>query len=126
MNPGKTISATFWAMVVVQTIASADIFTQGPRKLPAPKQYVAIGTLWAIFHFLEETRYARLAAQLSVLVLLTGVVLGPFGGVLLSFLGYVGTRFSLAPASPDGGGGASSPSVPSPSGPTVRLRGVTT
>ncbi len=126
MNPSKTISSTFWAMMLIQTVASADIFTKGPRKLPAPKQYVAIGVLWVIFHMFEGSRYERVVAQLSVLVLLTGIVLGPFGGTLLSFLAYVGARFSLAPASPDGGGGKSlSPSAPSPSGPTIRPRGVT-
>jgi len=127
MNPSRTIHSTFWAMVTIQTIASTDIFTKGPRKMPAPKQYVAIGVLWAILHLFEGTRYARLAASLSVLVLLTGIVLGPFGGVLLGFLSYVGSRFSLAaPASPSSGGGnESSPSVPSPGGSTIRPRSVT-
>ena len=123
MSPGRTLSATFWAMILVQTIASADIFTKGPRKLPAPKQYVAIGVLWAILHMFEGTRFARVAAQLSVLVLLAGAVLGPFGGVAIGFLSYVSQRFSLAPAASPGGG-SSSPAPPP--GPTVRPRnGVT-
>ena len=123
MNPGRTLSATFWTMILVQTVGSTDIFTKGPRKLPAPKQFVALGVLWGIFHLFEGSRYGRLVASLSVLVVLTGMVLGPFGGVALGFLKYVSTRFTLAPASaPDGGGG--SPSA-SPSGPTIRPRGVT-
>lgn len=110
MTPARTISATFWAMAIVQTIGSADIFTRGPRKLPAPKQYVAIGTLWSILHLLEGGRYGRLAAQLSVLVLLVGAVLGPFGAQALAFLAYVSERFSLAPANP--AGASASPSGP--------------
>lgn len=113
MNPARTISATFWAMAIVQTIGSTDIFTAGPRKMPAPKQYVAIGTLWSILHLLEGGRYGRLAAQLSVLVLLTGAVVGPFGAQGLAFLRFVGARFSLAPASP-GGGPTDTPSGSSP------------
>ena len=62
-------------MVLVHTIGSTDIFTKGPRKMPAPKQYVAIATLWAILHMLAHGPYARLAASLSVLTLLTGSIL---------------------------------------------------
>ncbi len=119
MSPARTLSATFWAMVLVQTIGSTDIFTDGPRKLPAPKQYVAIGVLWAILHLFEGTRLERPAAALSVVVLLAAAVLGPFGVVALSFLAYVSGRFSLAPASPPF-------SAPSPAGPpTIRPRSVT-
>ncbi len=113
MNPERTIAATGWAMVLVQTIGSTDIFTPGPRKLPAPKQFVAIAVLWSILHTAGETRFARPAAHLSILVLLTAAVLGPFGAQLIAFLDFVGQRFSLAPASP-GGGATSAPSAPSP------------
>jgi hypothetical protein len=115
VSPERTISSTFWAMMIVQTIGSADIFTAGPRKLPAPKQYVAIGVLWSVFHLLAAGPLGRLAASLSVLVVLTGAVLGPFGPAAVAFLAHIASRFSLAPASPDGG--ASSLSAP-PSGPT--------
>lgn len=126
MNPSGTLSSTFWAMIVVQTIGSSDIFTKGPRKLPAPKQFVAIGVLWAIFHLFEGTRYARLASAAAVVTLLAGIVLGPFGGVVLSFLAYVSSRFSLVPASKSGGGASEvSPSAPPSSGPVIRPRGVT-
>jgi hypothetical protein len=110
-------------MVIVQTIGSTDIFTAGPRKLPAPKQFVAIGVLWSIFHLFEGSKYERTVSALSVLVLLSAIVLGPFGGVALGFLSYVSSRFSLAPA---GSGGGGSPSLsPSPPGTTtVRPRGV--
>ena len=119
MNPERTLSATFWGMVLVQTIGSTDIFTPGPRKLPAPKQFVAIGVLWAILHMAVGTRFERPAAQLSGLVLLTAMVLGPFGPQFLAFLGYVSQRFSLAPAN---AGGASSPS---PAGPSTTPGGIT-
>ena len=113
MSPERTISSTFWAMLTVQTLGSTDIFTKGPRKLPAPKQFVAIGTLWAIFHMLAGGPFGRTAAHLSILVVLTGAVLGPFGPAAIAFLAYIGQRFSLAPASP-GGGTSSSPSVSPP------------
>lgn len=113
MNPERTVANTFWAMVLVQTLGSVDIFTAGPRKMSAPRQYVAIGTLWAILSLAAGTRYGRLAAHLSILTLLTAMVLGPFGPQFLAFLTLVGQRFSLAPASP-GGGVSSTPSAPSP------------
>jgi hypothetical protein len=123
MTPGRTISSTFWLMVIVQTIGSTDIFTAGPRKLPAPKQFVAIGVLWSIFHLFEGSRYERLFSSLSVLVVLAAVVLGPFGGVALGFLSYVASRFSLAPAGAPGGGGSSSLSPPPPGTTSIRPRG---
>lgn len=110
MNPERTVSNTFWAMVLVQTIGSVDVFTAGPRKLPAPRQYVAIGVLWSILHMLAGSRFGRLAGHLSILVLLTAMVAGPFGPQFLAFLQFVGQRFSLAPASPGGAGASSSPS----------------
>jgi hypothetical protein len=113
VNPERTLSSTFWAMVLVQVVGSTDIFTPGPRKLPAPKQFVAIGVLWSIFHMAEGTRLARPAAALSALVLLTAMVLGPFGPQFLGFLAYVGQRFSLAPATPAGGASLTVP----PAGP---------
>ena len=119
MNPHRTLSATFWGMVLVQAVGSTDIFTPGPRKLPAPKQFVAIGVLWSLLHMAEGTRLERPAAQLSVLVLLTAMVLGPFGPQFLAFLGYVSQRFSLAPASPAGGASSSASPAPTPGGVTA-------
>lgn len=116
MNPERTVSNTFWAMVIVQTLGSVDIFTRGPRKMPAPRQFVAIGVVWSVFHMAAESRsFGRLAAHLSILTLLTALVLGPFGTQALAFLDFVGQRFSLAPASP-GGGASSSPSSASSPG----------
>lgn len=112
MSPERTISSTFWAMAIIRGLTATDIFNAGPRKLPAPRSFVAIGVLWSILHLLAGGRFGRLAAQLSLLIVLAAIVLGPFGAVLVSFLQFVGQRFSLAPASP--GGGASSPSTPSP------------
>ena len=114
MSPERTVSNTFWAMVLVQTIGSVDIFTAGPRKMPAPRQYVAIGILWSILHMLAGSRFGKAAAHLSILVLVTGLVLGPFGPQFLAFLNYVSGRFSLAPASPGGGASSAPSSAPSP------------
>lgn len=115
MNPERTVSNTFWAMVLVQTIGSVDVFTAGPRKMPAPRQYVAIGVLWSILHMAAGSRsFGRLAAGLSILTLLAAAVLGPFGAQAVTFLEFVGQRFSLAPS--PGGGASSSPSSASPPG----------
>lgn len=77
-------------MIAVQTIGSID----SKHRLPAPKQFAAISVLWGIFFLLAYTTLNRIAARLSVLVLLTGMVLGPFGKVAINFLRLIATKFA--------------------------------
>lgn len=88
-----------WAMVGVQTIGSVDLPGHGDRKLPAPKQYVAIVVLWGLLGFVADLSAgaARAASALSVLLLLTGMVLGPFGKRFVSFISGVSSLFPVAP-----------------------------
>jgi len=85
--------ATWLAMLGLQTIGSID----SKHRLPAPKQYVAIGALWGILFLVGETRYARTAAQLSGLVLLTASVLGPFGKRMVDLLNTISQNFAVPP-----------------------------
>lgn len=91
-NPLRTILATFHAMLAVQTIGSVD----GEHKLPAPKQYVAHSIVWGALFLAAEMGFGRLAARLSVLILLTATVVGPFGARLIAFLGMIANRFGNA------------------------------
>jgi hypothetical protein len=98
MNPDKTIQSTLWLMVIVQTIGSVDLPGFGNRKLPAPKQYVAIVVLWSIFGFVADISASagRVVAQLSVLTLLTGMIIGPFGKRFTNLLSGVSALFPAA------------------------------
>lgn len=127
MNPARTIQATFWTMVVLQTVGSVDLPGRpgpgsplggaGTRKLPAPRAYVAVLVLWSIFNLAAETGLGVVAARLSVLVVLVGSVVGPFGQKAVSFLEGVSQHFAIAPAT----GPSSTPGgfpVPGGSGPS--------
>lgn len=94
-------------MVVLQTFGSVD----AQHKLPAPRQYVAIGAVWGILFMLADTGLGRLAARLSLLMLLTASVLGPFGKRFVGIATTIAQRFAIAP------GSSTSPDT---SGPTIR------
>ena len=105
MNPDRTLNATFWAMVAVQTIGAVDP-VKGPRKMPSPRAYVAVVVLWTILHMVAEgsRSLARPAAALSGLVVLAAVVLSPAGKTLLAFLDTVSSTFRISPATGSTGG----------------------
>jgi hypothetical protein len=100
-------------MILVQTIGAVDLPGKasatsplggaGTRKMPSPRVYVPIVVLWGILGLVAETgaEQSRLASKLSLLVLLTGALLGPFGTTAIKFLNTVSTNFAIpAPASP--------------------------
>lgn len=78
------------AMLVTQTVGTID----SKHRLPAPRQFVAISVLWGILFLAADTTMNKLAARLSALILLTGMVLGPFGKVAINFLNWVATSFT--------------------------------
>jgi len=80
-------------MVVLQTFGSVD----AQRKLPAPRQYVAIGAVWGILFLLADTGLGRLAARLSLLMLLTASVLGPFGKRFVGIATAIAQQFAIKP-----------------------------
>lgn len=82
----KTLAATFLAMLFVDTIGALDPFG-GKVYLPSPRQYLATFTLWGLLGMFAAfgDQQARLAGRLSLLVLMTATVLGPFGRKALKF-----------------------------------------
>jgi hypothetical protein len=93
MKPSRVITGTFMAMIATQAVGSID----QKHRLPAPKQFAAIATLWGILFLLIDTGLGRLAARLSILVLVTGMVVGPFGTTAIRFLNTVTDKFAIAP-----------------------------
>lgn len=99
----RSLQASFWLMVVLQTIGSIDLpnSKNAPykvaRKLPAPKQYVAIVIVWATLHLLGDAGYGRPSAIAGWVMVLTGMVTGPFGK---RFVGFVQDAANLYPTNP--------------------------
>lgn len=92
MKPSRVIESTFFVMLIVQTVGSIDT----KHRLPAPRQFVAVSVLWGILFLMADTAMSKLAARLSVLVVLTGMVIGPFGKVAIGFLNKVAQDFQPA------------------------------
>lgn len=113
MKPTRVIWATYLMMVVVQTVASID----GQHRLPAPKRFVALTTAWGILFFLADVGLGKVAARLSLLILLTGMVVGPFGRLLIRLLNTVTTTFAIPP-NQDATGVTGTPGVPGTPGVT--------
>lgn len=120
MKPTRVIWATFLMMITVQTVSSID----GQHRLPAPKRFVAISVVWGTLFFAAEIGLGKLAARLSLLILLTAMVVGPFGKLVINFLTTITKTFAIPPAQDSGVPGT--PGIPgtpgvSPSNPRTRL-----
>jgi hypothetical protein len=104
------LGATFVIMLAVRTLAGVDLPGAGPRKLPAPRMYVAIIVTWAVLGFVAElgAGWRLLADRLAGLIVLASLVLGPFGAQLTGFLGSVARNFSITST----GVGPATPSTP--------------
>jgi hypothetical protein len=102
-----------WLMIIIQILNGIDLPGHGPRKLPAPKMFVAVIVLWSIFGLLVDAgqaRAAKIMAWAAVLVALlgpplaAGVVPGanatgasPAGTTLLNLLKTISKNFGTTP-----------------------------
>lgn len=93
MKPSRVIWSTFLLFVTIQTIGSVD----STHRLPAPRKFVAVSVLWGIMFFMVDLGAGKIASRLSLLILLTGMVTGPFGKTVLGFLGIVSKNFPVDP-----------------------------
>jgi len=100
MNEATQLNASMWLMITVQTIGAIDLPGHGPRKLPAPKAYVAVIVLWSIFGLMADGGFGRAAAAMSWVTVLTAMVVGPAGKTFTNFLKLTGQTFGTkAPTS---------------------------
>jgi len=83
-------------MVLVQTIGSVDLPGRGPRKMPAPRQYVAILITWLVLQLISgiSAGAERATAAIGWLLVLTGLVVGPFGKQVVNLFTVVSQQFS--------------------------------
>jgi len=99
-------------MILIQTIGTVD----AKHKLPAPRQFVAVSVVWGILFLMADTAAKQIAARLAVLIVLTGMVVGPFGKVAVGFLNKISkdfqpaqtlrNKFATAPDAPEDTGSA--------------------
>ena len=84
-----SLQASFWLMVALQTIGSVDMPGKGDRKMPAPRSYLAIIVAWAVLQLASDTGYARPASVTGWVIVLAGMVTGPFGGKVVNLMNSV-------------------------------------
>lgn len=91
-----SLQTSFWTMILVQTIGSVDLPGRGPRKMPAPRQYIAILLTWLVLQLIAgiSAGAARAAAAVGWLLVLTGLIVGPFGRQLVNFLSIASQQFA--------------------------------
>jgi hypothetical protein len=99
MDYSKQISTSMWLMIAIQTISSIDLPGQGKRKLPAPRNYIAIIIAWSILHTMDDADMGRAGAIMGWIFLLTGMVIGPFGTTATNFLESVAKNYAIQPPS---------------------------
>lgn len=97
MNYDRQLQGSFWLMLAVQTIGALDMPGHGPRKLPAPRAYVAAIILWSIFGLISDAGGEKAAAAMGWVTVLTGAVVGSFGQTITDFLKTIGDQFNIAP-----------------------------
>lgn len=93
MKPSRVIFGTFVAMIVIQTYNSID----GQHRLPAPRKFVAISTVWGVLFLAVDIGWGKVASRLALLILLTSLVVGPFGSLLIKFLNTITDQFATPP-----------------------------
>jgi nitrate/nitrite transporter NarK len=96
VNP-DSLQTSFWVMILIQTIGAVDLPGKGERKMPAPREYVAIVVAWLILQLVSGIgqQAQRATAALGWLLVVAGMVLGPFGGRLVGFMKTVASNFPV-------------------------------
>lgn len=99
MSDERSVTAAMWLMLVLQTIGSVDMPGRGPRKMPAPRSYVAIVVAFAILELAADAGFGRAAKSMAWVMVLAGAVLGPFGQTATGFLSTIARQFAVTPQS---------------------------
>lgn len=92
----NALQTSFWVMILVQTIGSIDMPGRGPRKMPAPRQYVAILVSWLVLQLVASIgeQAARAAAAIGWALVLVGLVVGSFGKQVINLFTIISTQFA--------------------------------
>lgn len=96
-DPINSLQASFWLMVVIQTIGSVDMPGKGPRKMPSPRSYGAIIIAWGVLLLVADAGgqgAGRAAKTMGWVIVLAGMVLGPFGSIVSNLFTSVTSAFA--------------------------------
>jgi hypothetical protein len=93
-----SLQSSFWVMVILQTIGSVDMPGRGPRKMPSPRSYGAIIVTWGVLQLVADMGRDRIASTIGWVIVLTGMVLGPFGKIVTTL--FTSIANALAPTTP--------------------------
>lgn len=87
MNGHRVLGMTFLAAIAVRTIGEIDPIGGGPS-LPSPKKLAAVFAAWFVLGLVAAAgpAPARAAGTFSLLMLLSMLVIGPFGKKAITFL----------------------------------------
>lgn len=86
----SSLNASFWVMVLLQTIGSVDpVPGTGKRKMPAPRAYVTTIIAWGVLQIGADAGYEDGAAKFGWLMVLASMVLGPFGKQVVKLINWV-------------------------------------
>lgn len=118
MNPSETVETTLLGAIILRTLGAIDP-ESGSSYMPAPSSFVAIFATWTVLGFLADTRWARTARAMSIVLLLSMLVLGGAGQLLINFMGTISSRFggSFGATNP---AGENTPAVPTATAPRTR------
>lgn len=122
MNPNRQLQASFWIMLTTQTITAIDMPGKGPRKLPAPRAYIAAIALWSIFGLIADAGSDRAAATMAWVTLLAGVTLGTMGKTLTDFMNTIANQFGVPKATATTGAPGDTQTPTPPGAPPTRPR----
>lgn len=90
MNPERSLFASFWTIVLVNTLGTVDMpMTGGKRLMPAPRNYMAIVVVWGSLGLVADTGSAergRAAAIVGWVLVATSLI----GNVVQNRSGQIG------------------------------------
>lgn len=98
MEAANSLQASFWIMVILQTIGSVDMPGRGARKMPSPRSYGAIIVAWGVLQLVADAggeKAGRAAKSIGWVIVLTGMAVGPFGKVVTNL--FTSVANSVAP-----------------------------
>ena len=100
MSNYRSIQASMWLMILLQTVGAIDPPGKGPRKLPAPRNYIAIIVVWATLFLADDADHGREASAVGWVLVATSMMVqftATGGNTLLTIFNSVANNFKNSP-----------------------------
>ncbi len=94
MNTNAGLTSSFWVAIILQTLGAVDLPGMGPRKMPAPKDYVLTSIIWSVLGVVAAVGMERAAAAMAWLTVLAMLVLGAPGKALVHLFKQVSSLYA--------------------------------